>query len=200
MRRLCIPLIACAIGLGSSNESLLAQAPTTIAGKSIEDNVTLLSDADRVVRLRAVQSLGAFGKSAGKALESALDHEDKAVQYIAAVHLGRIGGEPLKAAKTQLEKLAENKDSLAVRLAASFALCRAGEVKKHLPTLVNGLQYPERGTVCSTAELLGMLGKDASAAIEPLEEVIKKHRPGVKGGDYHMGGAANNALRKIKGD
>ena len=67
-----------------------------------------------------------------------------------------------------------------------------------LPLLVETLAYPERGTACSAAELIGRIGPDAAAAIAPLEAAYSKHRPGAKGGDYHIGGAALNALRKLR--
>lgn len=178
----------------------VADDGATIAGRTIEDYASQIDDEDRVVRLRAVKSLGAFGAAAGESLNKALGSDDKAVQYTAAVALGRIGGKPLDSAKVRLKEISNDKDSLAVRLAAAFALCRAGELEKNLPTLAGALTYPERGMVCCAAELLGMLAADAEAAIEPLETVYEKNRPGVKGGDYHIGGAAMNALRKIKGE
>ncbi|NND97994.1 MAG: HEAT repeat domain-containing protein [Pirellulaceae bacterium] len=170
-----------------------------VAGRTVEQYASELDDPNRVVRLRAVKSLGAFGPSAGDALQKALDHDDHAVQYTAAVHLGRIGGPPLNDATERLTELAKQKDSQAVRIAASYALCRGGQIDPYLSVLTDALSYPDRGTVCSTAELLGMLGATAKAAIDPLDAVYQTNKPGVKGGDYHIGGAANNALRKIRG-
>jgi HEAT repeat protein len=199
MDRFVLPLAFAAMGIFTAVDVAIAQQPTTIAGRTIADYTAQLDDDDRVVRLRAVKSLGAFGEAAGEALISALDHDDKAVQYTAAVHLGRIGGKPLQDAQGQLEQVAKDKDSLAVRMAASFALCRGGATEQYLPILIEGLQYPERGMVCGAAELLGMLGPAAAAAVEPLQQAYEQNRPGVKGGDYHIGGAAMNALRKIQG-
>ena len=170
----------------------------TIAGRSVEDYAVELNDENRVVRLRAARSLGAFGFTAGDTLRAALAHEDAAVRYIAAEHLGRIGGKPLEQAKSQLTKLAKDESSLAVQLAASFALCRAGLVDQHLPLLIETLRYPERGTACTAAELIGNIGPTAAAATRTLQEVHAKNRPGVKGGDYHIGGATSNALRKLR--
>ncbi len=188
------------MGLFTVMDVAIAEQPTKIAGRTIADYTAQLSDADRVVRLRAVKSLGAFGASAGPALVSALDHDDKAVQYTAAVQLARIGGKSLQDAQEQLKQIAKDKDSLAVRMAASFALCSGGQTEQYLPTLIEGLQYPERGMVCGAAELLGMLGAKAAGAVAPLEAAYEKNRPGAKGGDYHIGGAAMNALRKIQGE
>lgn len=170
----------------------------TVAGQELGDYLSQINDADRVVRLRCVRSLGAFGTDAGDALRTCLSHDDAAVRYIAAASLGRIGGKPLTAAKAKLKELAKDERSLAVRLAASYALCCGGLVDQHLPLLIETLDHPERGIVCSTAELIGNIGPSAAAAVEPLEAVYEKHRPGAKGGDYHKGGAAMNALRKLR--
>lgn len=172
----------------------------TVAGKTVQQYADLLDETSRVVRLRAIKSLGAFGESAGPVLKSALGHSDRAVAYTAAVHLGRIGGEPLAAAIDPLTQLAENEDSLSLRLAGSFALCRAGQIDERLSVLTDALTYPERGMACSAAELIGMLGSDAKAAIETLEEVAANNDAIKRNGDYHVGGAAKNALRKIRGE
>ncbi len=172
----------------------------TVAGRTVDQYAEQLSSENRVVRLRAIKSLGAFGEAAGDVLVSALENDDRAVVYTAAVHLGRIGNQPLKSAVEPLTALAENKDSLSLRMAASFALCRAGQIDKRLSVLADALSYPDRGTACSAAELIGMLGKDAAAAIEPLEKVFANNDPAKRNGDYHVGGAANNALRKIRGE
>ena len=169
-----------------------------VAGRTVDDYAAQINDDDRVVRLRAIKSLGAFGAAAGEVFSESLGHDDAAVRYIAAVHLGGIGGEPLENSKTRLSELAADETSLAVRLAASYALCRAGLLDQHLPLLIKTLDYPERGTACSAAELIASIGPSAAAAIQPLEAVYEKNRPGVKGGDYHIGGAAMNALRKIR--
>ncbi|MDG2222493.1 MAG: HEAT repeat domain-containing protein [Rubripirellula sp.] len=173
-------------------------APATVAGQTIQQYANDLDHENRVVRLRAVKSLGVFGASAAEPLRRALDHQDAAVRYTAAVHLGRIGGETLEASQQRLQQLADDETSFAVQMAASFALCRQGLVEEHLPLLVQGLKFPERGTACSAAELIGQLGPSAAAAVDPLQQIYDQHRPGVKGGDYHIGGAAKNALGKVR--
>lgn len=182
----------------TSHSATEKNGPRAIAGRTIEDYATELKDESRVVRLRAARSLGAFGVAAGDALRGALAHDDAAIRYIAAEQLGRIGGKPLEQANPALTKLANDESSLAVRLAACYALCRAGLVEQHLPLLIETLRYPERGTACSAAELIGNIGPSAAAAIATLEEVHQKNRPGAKGGDYHVGGATMNALRKLR--
>lgn len=176
-----------------------AQSATTVAGRSIEQCVAQLKSTDRVERLRAVRTLGAFGESAGESLGASLDHDDAAVRYLAAVQLGRIGGESLQASRERLQQLAADEASIAVRIAASFALCRSGDVDGHLPFLITSLQHPVRGICCSAAELIGQLGPDASQAVTALEATVEANRPGTRRGDSHLGGAAMNALRKIRG-
>ncbi len=193
-------LFLMALSVFLSVSTSIADDPDTVAGRTVDDYAAQLNSPDRVVRLRAVKSLGAFGEAAGDPLVKALESDDKAVQTTAAVTLGRMGGKPLQTAKPQLASISKDETSLALRVAASFALCRAGDIDKHLPTMIDALSYPERGMVCSTAELIGMLGPSAKAAIEPLQQAYQKNRPGAKGGDYHIGGAAMNALRKIKGE
>jgi hypothetical protein len=175
-------------------------SPRLIAGRSIAEYTADIDDSDRVVRLRAIKSLGAFGAPAGAALRDALDHGDAAVRYTAAVQLGRIGGDPLQLAEKRLTELASDPSSHAVRMAASYALCESGKVSEYLPLLVDSLDDVERGMACSAAELIGRLGPAAQAAEPALETTYQKHRPGASGGDYHIGGAAMNALRKIRAD
>lgn len=181
-----------------SDHDTKQSVPGTIAGRTVDDYAAELNSEHRVVRLRAVRSLAAFGTAAGAALGGALTHDDAAVRYLAAENLGGIGGKPLQNATSQLKKLANDETSLAVRLAACYALCRGGLIDEHLPLLMETLRYPERGMVCSAAELIGNIGPSAAAAIDTLEEVHQKNRPGVTGGDYHIGGATMNALRKIR--
>ena len=179
-------------------QAVTAEAPATVAGRSLEQYAELLNDPDRVVRLRAMRSLAPLGEQAGVVIARGLDHDDNAMRYLAAVQLGQIGGKPLDRAAERLSELADDERSLAVRMAASYALCELGRVDQHLPLLVESLQYPERGMACSAAELIGRLGPQAKAAIGALEAAYAKHRPGAKGGDYHIGGAALNALRQIR--
>ncbi len=200
MNRVTLGTIAPLLILALTAMRCPADAPTTIAGRTIADYATQLEDPDRVVRLRAIRSLGAFGPDASDAIRTALDHDDAAMRYIAAVQLGRIGGKPLELAEDRLLELTTDERSQAVQMAASYALCEAGKAEQHLPRLIESLSYPERGMACSAAELIGMLGSDAKAAVAPLEDVYEKNRPGAKGGDYHIGGAAMNALRKIRGE
>ncbi len=196
-------LVAAIFCLGSADARVGAAAspaPETIAGKSIGQYAEQLADPDRVVRLRAARSLGAFGEKAGDALRRGLDHDDAAVRYVVAVHLGRIGGQPLELAQQNLDALAKDNSSLAVQIASSYALCCSGEVEQHLPLLIESLNNPIRGIACSAAELIGQIGPAASQAIDALNGIYKQNEPGTGKGDSHLGGAAQNALRKIQNE
>ena len=168
-----------------------------LAGKTIEEYSQALDDSDRTVRLRAARSLTVMGQAAGATLIEALKSDDPAVRYIAAAGLGRIGGKSLEQSSDSLEALVVDSRSHAVQMAAAFALCRFGKTSEYHSVLVDAMSSPDRGTVCAAAELLAEIGPAAKEAIASLKKIHAKNEPGVKGGDYHIGGAAMNALRKI---
>lgn len=184
----------------SSGDCSWGQDRSRVAGRTVADYQAEIESDDRVVRLRALKSLGAFGPRAAAAIRGALEHDDPAMRYTAAVQLGSMGGEPLEESLDTLQRLAAEDRSHGVRMAASYALCAEGRLEAHLPMLIESLEYPERGMACSAAELLSQLGGDAVDAVPALQAAYEKHRPGAKGGDYHIGGAAMNALRKIRGE
>jgi HEAT repeat protein len=177
---------------------LIAQAETRqFAGLTLDQCVAQLDDQNRTVRCRAVRTLAAFEQDAAKPLARALAHTDPAVRYLAAVQLGRIGGEGLQAATDKLEKLVADPQSQSVQMAAAFALCRAGKLDENLDLLVERLKAPERAMACSAAELIGDIGSPAAAAAGALKKMKDENQPGGEG-DYHRGGAATNALRKVQ--
>jgi HEAT repeat protein len=168
-----------------------------VAGLTLPQCVAQLEHENRTVRCRAVRTLAVFGEDAAKPLAAALSHSDPAIRYLAAVQLGQIGGDGLEAASQELEKLAADERSKSVQLAAAFALCQSGKTDEHLPLLIERLKYPERAMACSAAELLGMIGPPAAGAVSALETARDENKPGGSG-DYHLGGAAEAALRKIQ--
>lgn len=192
-------LIASLVGMSLwPLEPTRGQPITEVAGYTLADYAEQIQSEDRVIRLRAARSLAPFGDAAGEILLKSLDHEDAAVRFIAAEQLGRLGGDALEAAVGRLCELAEDESSHAVRLAASFALCRHGLDDTHLPLLIETLDYPERGMACTAAYLIGEIGPYGKAAQKALEKAFEANRPGAPGGDYHLGGAAQNALRKLR--
>lgn len=180
-------------------------AGDSIAGMTLGDCVTELASDVRPRRLRAIRTLGMFGESAGEPLVAALEHEDPAVRFLAATALGRIGGSSLTDALSKLQQMAgdpssdaEGDRSPSVRVAAAYALCEAGKADSYLGVLIAALEDPDRGMACYSADLMGRLGSDASAALPALEKMHAANKPGVSGGDYHRGGAAMNAIREIR--
>ena len=55
----------------------------------------------------------------------------------------------------------------------------------------------QRGIACSAAELAGLVGPDAMPLAEMMQQEQDKQ---ANGGDYHVRGALQNALRKIRQD
>lgn len=191
--------IACWCGVLWMGSTLTADEPQKVAGRTVEGWAEELKSDNRIVRLRAAKSLGAFGEAAAKPLVAALESEDAGVRYIAAAHLGRIGGQPLRDAVEPLMEIRQDETQPAVQLAAAFALFKADAGEAELKLLADRLSDPERGMACSAAEFLGWIGPAAEPAIPALEKAYAANKPGGKG-DYHVGGAAQNALRKIRGE
>jgi HEAT repeat protein len=189
-------LLTCSVALGEDR----SPHPQSVAGQSLEQTTALVNDEDRVIRLRAIRTLVVFGQPVGSTLLELLDHQDAAARYLAAQSLGDLGGEALANGKQRLVAMADADASGAVKMSVSYALCQAGEMEKYLPRLIESLDHVDRGTVCSAADLIGKLGPPAAAAVEALDKVYQQHHAGVKDGDYHRGGAAMNALRKIRGN
>jgi HEAT repeat protein len=181
-----------------ADEVPVEKVVTSVAGLTLDQCAEQMGSEDRVVRLRAVRTLAPFGAAAAEVLRDALDHEDAAVRFVAAEQLGRLGGDSLEAAVGRLCELVKDESSHAVRLAASFALCRHGLLDENLPLLLESLDFPERGMACTAAYLIGEVGPEAAEAAEgPLKRTAEANRAGEKQGDYHLGGAANHALQKI---
>jgi HEAT repeat protein len=194
-----IAVLLAALVTFASNSRAASDEVATVAGESLEQCAGHLDSDNRVIRLRAARSLSAFGTPAGKPLRDALGHEDAAVRFIAAESLGRLGGESLQESRDLLAKLATTPSQpLSVRMAAAYAMCAAGETKAYLPVLIEGIETDRRAAACTAADLIAALGPSASAATDALQQAYQEHRPGAKGGDYHIGGAANNALRSIR--
>lgn len=167
-----------------------ARGAETVAGLPMTEWSSQLDSPSPVVRRRAVLSLGAFGKSAVPELTKALTHEDAVVRYWAASELGDLGDD----AKSALEPLQKvhGEQSIGVRIAAAYALCRVGRVEEGLPTLLEGLKHDTRGVWNSSADFLARIGPPAKAAIPTLESV------GRRGAD-HIADICNEALRRIRG-
>jgi hypothetical protein len=211
--------VSVAVSIPATTGSLRAAetlpGPERIAGMTLADCVEQLGSEVRPERLRAIRTLGLFDQAAAEPLAEALSHSDPAVRFLAATQLGRIGGKALQSNVAELAKRVGDPDdqrierqqnpdsgdpSPSVRVAAAYALCEAGQTDVYLTVILDALDHPDRGMCCYAADLIGRLGGDARAALPKLQQVHAANKPGVRGGDYHRGGAAMNAIRKIRGE
>lgn len=202
-------LIMCGLFLAATTLSVILipdssfaadDLPEKVAGRTVGQWTMDLASDNEIVRARAAKALGPFGKNALSALEKGLNDKSPAVQYWACYHLGRLS-EDAKSAIARLKVLQKNEQSVAIQMAASFALCNIESVEPNIGYLTKNLSG-SRGLACSAAELLGEIGPKAKSAIPKLEEAFVKNGrgPGAKKGDYHINGACQNALRKIQKD
>lgn len=176
-------------------QSAKAADPTkVVAGRTLSGWVKDFDSQNELVRLRAVKSLGPFGESAVNALAKCLDDSSDGVKDWAADHLGAIGKSDAKhpEAKQVIARLRNLESQKQKAVAAAYALCRLDAPDGHISLLVERLGHPERGMACSAAEFLGKMGPSASAALKELESHFQLNR------DYHVKGACQNAIRKIK--
>lgn len=189
--------------LGQSEEAGLPQETASIdkpvemvAGRSLADFAGELNHDDRTTRLQAIRSLAPFGTPAAVHFATCLDHEDPAMRYLAAVGLGDLGMSSAEDSIDQLKKIASDDSMQSVRMSACYALCQAGQMDDYLPKLGKYIDYPERGMACCAALLIGKLGAEAKSIAPVLQAAYDANAPGGSG-DYHVGGAAKNALRKL---
>lgn len=183
-------------GISSGDEASSDDVPQEIAGRTLEDFAVELQHEDRTTRLQAIRSLAPFGLAAAEHFVTCLTHEDAAMRYLAAVGLGDLGKETADSSASRLKSIASDDSSQAVRMASAYALCQAGQLDEYLPKLAEFVGYPERGMACCAALLIGKLGPAAKAATPALQTAYEANTPGGSG-DYHIGGAAKNALRKL---
>ena len=171
-------------------------ATVEVAGRSLVSWSKDLPSEDRTTCLIAAKTIGIFGQTAVPTLLEMLAHDDAAVRYWAASHLGDIGS-PATNAVPGLTRL-KNDSSPSVRTAVAFALCRIEGVAKHNGPLMDAIQSKQRGTACTAADFLARIGPDAKTLLPAIEA---KHLQITEGkGDYHIRGALKNAVRAIRND
>ena len=168
--------------------------PETVAGRTAEQWAADLSDANRVVRNRAVLSLRAFGPAAAPHLAAALKSDDQAVRFWATEGLGMVP--ETDAAREALPdfRTVAAEGGTAERLAAGFALAALGEPEVGLPPLLDGLDHPSRGMAVTAADFLARLGQTAAPAAEALKTAAYDH------GDYHVRYRSAQAYAAVTGD
>ena len=205
----CLDLQAPATCAGQDTE---AEAPSRVAGRTLDQWRGELESNSEVARLRAVKSLASFGDASVDALVAAMDDSSEAVRYWAASALGDLGQSATSARPTLIACL-ERSESAAEQLSLSYALLRtlptdeddvAESIKQDpaFATLLAGLRHEERSHVMCSADFLGRLGPAGSAAVELLETVYYENHADENpirksDADYHLSGACLNALRAI---
>ena len=169
-----------------------AAAPKSVAGRSLAEWSAELDAKSRTRRLRAALTLPSFGVDAVKPLVKALEHDDPGVVYWAASGLGDLAHKSAhtKPVLRRLKGLMGHK-AVGVRLSAAYALSRLGETGSGIGVLAKGLEHPHRGVACSAADFLARIGPPAANAGATLQAAAK-HK------DYHVKGAANEALKRIR--
>ena len=169
-----------------------AAAPKSVAGRSLAEWSAELDAKSRTRRLRAALTLPSFGVDAVKPLVKALEHDDPGVVYWAASGLGDLAHKSAhtKPVLRRLKGLMGHK-AVGVRLSAAYALSRLGETGSGIGVLAKGLEHPHRGVACSAADFLARIGPPAANAVAALQAAAK-HK------DYHVKGAANEALKRIR--
>jgi HEAT repeat protein len=159
--------------------------------------VESLKDEDRdEVRRDVILALAAIGpdaKAAASALVEDLGHENPRVQVSVTFALGKIGP-AAKAALPQIKKNLESEDETLAAVSA-WALPRiapadASVAKLVVPKMTAALKHEDAFVRREAAETLGMLGPQAKAAAEALEELTKDADEGVAA-------AAKEALAKV---
>ncbi len=180
------------LGLVAGLSLEAAEPGSRVAGRVLAAWQAELDSSSRTRRLRAIMTLPAFGDAAVRPLETALGHADPAVRYWAASGLGDLAHKTSRTRdiRAALQKMLGHK-SAGLQISAAYALCRLGHVKQGLPILTGALGHPQRGVVCSAADFLARIGPPAAAAVGPLQQAVK-HK------DYHVKGAALEALRRIR--
>lgn len=189
-RDLMISLAILALVAGRHTEA--ADPVSRVAGRALAEWQSELDSSVRTRRLRAILTLPVFGDAAVQPLGAALGHADPAVRYWAASGLGDLAH---KASRTReihgaLQQMLKHK-SVGLQISAAYALCRLGHMKQGLPVLTRALEHSQRGVACSAADFLARIGPPAAAAVGPLQQAVR-HK------DYHVKGAALEALRQIR--
>ncbi|MFT4537498.1 MAG: hypothetical protein ACI9P5_004883, partial [Saprospiraceae bacterium] len=129
-----------------------------------------------------------------KELTQALQHDNEAVRYWAAISLGNLPLlATLVASKKELNKLLDD-EVPAVRIAAARALCKVGQFQKPLIILNMDLSHPDDWVRLLATQVLDEIGEDARPVESSLQKVVDE-------GDInkYVVRVANRALNVLNG-
>ena len=143
-------------------------------GRTLHEWQGDLESGERLERLLAARALGEMAISgdsgAAKAVIAALDHEDSAVRYWAAVALAEVGDRGRPARKKLVELLEDPVSE--VRIRAAFALAKLGGEREAVPALIRELQSEEKGARLLAIHALDDLDELGRPAIETFRSVL----------------------------
>ncbi|MCP5115356.1 MAG: sulfatase, partial [bacterium] len=142
-------------------------------------------------RLRKVADLAVAGVSAVAELEKALDDEESAVRYWAAIGLGNIGADATAALESV--KKATQDTSAVVRIAASRALSTMGRPGEAIPVLERELASEAEWVRLHAAIVLDLIGEQARPAIPALKKALDDKQ------NKYVVRVANRALNDLEG-
>ncbi|MCX7013378.1 MAG: sulfatase-like hydrolase/transferase [Candidatus Sumerlaeota bacterium] len=147
--------------------------PLPLLGKSAGELSPLLKDPRRPVRLLAIKALAARGEEARAGLLDCLAHDDPAMRFWAAVHLGVFGADDKPIAQTKLRAALQD-ESAAVRVAAALALCQLGHGDDSPAVFSKALKDGNDYMHLLAADAIDRLGPPAIEACRPaLQEALK---------------------------
>ena len=147
-------------------------------------------------RVRDTASLTLAGREALPKLVQALDDEDAAVRYWAAIGIGNLGAEAKSA--IELMRSALEDDSPSVRIAAARALCRMGHSAEAVPLLARELTDGAQWVRLSAAIVLDEIDADAAPALDVMKQALEPRKDLLWNGKYTVR-VTNRALNDLLG-
>jgi N-sulfoglucosamine sulfohydrolase len=148
--------------------------------------------ASRVARTAVLASAG---ESALPRLVAALEDDDAAVRYWAAIGIGNIGPKAESAAATVHKALAD--DSRVVRIAAARALCRLDQPEDALPLLARELDEGRQWERLHAAIVLDEADEQARPVIDAMRAALTPRKNLYAGGKYTVR-VINRALNQLE--
>ena len=147
-------------------------------------------------RVRDTASLSLAGREALPKLVQALDDEDAAARYWAAIGIGNLGPRADSALDRMRRSLQD--DSASVRIAAARALCRMGQTQEAVPLLARELTDGGQWVRLSAAIVLDEIDADARPALDAMKAALTPRKDFLWNGKYTVR-VINRALNELLG-